>query len=47
MNSVTQQGGKPGYGNTNEQEIPSREDVPKEFPDRRGDDPDTRTPERA
>jgi hypothetical protein len=42
-----QAGGKPGYSNTDEQEVPNRTDTPKEFPDKRGDDPDSRVPERA
>lgn len=47
MITISQAGGKPGYGNTDEPEVPNRTDVPKEFPDKRGDDPDTRVPERA
>lgn len=44
---MTDDGGKPGYRNTDEPAKPESDEPPKEFPDQRGPDPDTRPPERA
>jgi hypothetical protein len=47
---MTYPDGKPGYQNTDEPPKPATDQPPKtpqEFPNRRGDDPDSRPPERA